>query len=74
MSNLIKIAETMRLVAADCKEDASKLDRTPFTPRGMGETFGAQLAMIAAVAKATAVLADSLAATDHAVSRTEHLE
>lgn len=61
MADLAKIADTMRQVAADCETDATALDRTPFTPRGMGETFGATLAMIAAVAKATAVLADELA-------------
>lgn len=61
MTDLAKVADTMRQVAADCETDAVALDRTPFTPRGMGETFGTQLAMIAAVAKATAVLADAIA-------------
>jgi hypothetical protein len=61
MTDLRKHAEVMRTVEADCKTDAAALDRTPFTPRGMGETFGAQLAMIAAVAKSAAVLADELA-------------
>jgi hypothetical protein len=61
MTDLRKHAEVMRTVEADCVTDAAALDRTPFTPRGMGETFGAQLAMIAAVAKSVAVLADELA-------------
>lgn len=62
MTDLGKIAETMRTVAADCEEDATKLDGTPFTPRGVGETLGAMLAMIAACAKGVAVVADELAA------------
>lgn len=61
MTDLAKLADTMRTVAADCEQDATKLDSTPFTPRGMGETLGAMLAMIAACAKGVAVVADQLA-------------
>jgi hypothetical protein len=46
------IGEVARMVQADCVTDAAALDRTPFTPRGIGEVLGATLAMIAALAKA----------------------
>jgi len=52
------IAELMRTIQADCKQDAEDLDSTPFTPRGMGETFGSTLAMIATVARAVEKLAE----------------
>lgn len=38
------------MLKADATTDAARLDRTPFTPRGVGEVFGSQLAMIAALA------------------------
>ena len=59
--DLKRLAEMMRTVAADCDEDSKRLDSTPFTPRGVGETLGEHLAMIAAVAKGVAVVADELA-------------
>lgn len=55
-----ELAEVMRQIQADCEEDAAALDRTPFTPRGVGETFGVTLAMIAAVAKGVEVLAKKI--------------
>lgn len=51
-------AERMRMVRDDAKADATRLDSTPFTPRGIGETFGQVLAMIAAIADTVAVLAE----------------
>lgn len=54
------IAETMRMVAADCETDAAAIDGTPFTAKGVGETIGATLAMLHAVASAVAVIADKL--------------
>jgi hypothetical protein len=63
MPDLREHARVMRVVADDCEVDATKLDSTPFTPRGMGETFGSTLAMIAACAKSVAAVADALA--DH---------
>ena len=59
MSN---VAEIMRLVQSDCKQDAELLDRTAFTPRGVGEAFGNVLAMIAAVARGVEVLAEKIEA------------
>lgn len=44
-------AQRARLVREDCATDAKALDSTPFTPRGIGETFGSILAQIAALAK-----------------------
>lgn len=53
------IAETMATVRADCATDATALDSTPFTPRGMGEALGTILAMIAAVAHGVERLAEA---------------
>ena len=58
--DLRKLAETMRMVAADCAEDATKLDSTPFTPKGIGSVLGEHLAMIATVAQGIAIVADEL--------------
>lgn len=55
---LERIGEVASTVRADCAADATALDRTPFTPRGMGETFGANLAMIAALAQLIEHLAE----------------
>lgn len=55
-----RIAAVMRMVAEDCEADAARLDRTPFTPRGMGETFGSLLAQIKALATAIEVIATAL--------------
>ena len=60
MKDLTRIADVMRLVSADCEADASKLDSTPFTPRGIGETLGTMLAQIKACADATAAIAEQL--------------
>lgn len=54
-----RVAETMRLIQADCKQDALALDATPFTPRGVGESLGSTLAMLAAVARAVECLAEA---------------
>jgi hypothetical protein len=50
----------MRQVQQDCKNDAAALDRTTFTPRGVGEALGTTLAMVAAVARAAELLAEEL--------------
>lgn len=56
------IAETMRQIQQDCKDDAIRLDSTPFTPRGVGESFGSTLAMLAVVAEAVELLAEKVSA------------
>jgi hypothetical protein len=48
------LAETQaraRLVREDTALDAAAVDRTPFTPRGLGMALGAILAQIGALAK-----------------------
>ncbi len=73
MTKCAEIAETMRIVRADCEADAQAVDRTPFTARGVGETFGATLAMIAAVARAVELLAGEVDALGRVLdSQTEH--
>jgi hypothetical protein len=57
MTDFLAISSVMKMIQEDCETDSAKLDQTPFTPRGMGETFGAMLAMIAAVAAAAESLA-----------------
>ena len=64
--DLRDIAETMRLVARDCDTDATALDRTPFTPKGVGAVLGEPLAIVAAVAKGVAIAADELAQREDA--------
>ena len=56
-----KTLERARLIRADADKDSSVLDRTPFTPRGVGETFGILLAMIAALAECVIELAEETA-------------
>lgn len=51
-------AERMKMVSDDCGADAAALDRTPFTPRGMGEALGQILAQVAAVADTLRVLCE----------------
>lgn len=58
MGRVSGIAETMRQIQADCHSDAKALDSTPFTPRGVGESLGTVLAMLAAVARAVELLAE----------------
>lgn len=58
--SLTTIAEAMRTVQADCEQDAAQVDSTPFTPRGVGETFGNTLAMLAAVARAVELLSEKV--------------
>ena len=50
-SDLSQTIDRARLVREDCVTDAEALDRTPFTPRGIGEALGSMLAQIAALAK-----------------------
>lgn len=57
---LPELARRMRMVAADCETDATSLDATPFTGRGVGEVFGNLLAMIKACATVNALLCDEL--------------
>lgn len=61
-----RLAAVMRDIQNDCARDAGRLDRTPFTPRGVGETLGSTLAMISATAKACEVLAEELLAMERA--------
>ena len=60
---LEELREVAATVYADCATDAAKLDSTPLTASGIGETFGATLAMIAALAKVCEKLCDKLAVT-----------
>lgn len=55
-----RIAQVSRMVADDCESDALKLDATPFTPSGIGGTFGAMLAQIKALAIGVEILANAL--------------
>lgn len=61
MNDLEPLIQNMRLIQTDCKEDATRLDSTPFTPRGVGSTFGEHLAMISALARAVELLATEIA-------------
>lgn len=50
----MSVAETRKraqLVLEDAPKDAAKLDRTPFTPLGIGTVLGEMLAMIEALAQ-----------------------
>ena len=59
---LAKHASVMRMVQEDCEADAAQLDRTPFTPLGMGTALGQMLAQVKAVAKTCEALAEHLLA------------
>lgn len=61
MTDWKNVAEKMRLVASDCEADAVRVDSTPFTPLGVGTLLGEHLAMIKAVATATALVAEEFA-------------
>jgi hypothetical protein len=52
------LAETMRVVRADCEADAIRTEGMPMTGRNVGEMFGSTLAMIAAVARGVELLAE----------------
>ncbi len=58
MTDFAKHAEAMRMVVVDATEDATKVDSTPFTGRGVGEALGGMLAMIVALAKTCEALAE----------------
>lgn len=58
------LSDTMRQVAADCATDAANIDGQPFTGRNVAEAFGTTLAMLAAVAKVAAILAEKVEATE----------
>jgi hypothetical protein len=51
-------AARARLVRENCARDAAAVDSTPFTARGIGETFGILFALIAALAKCIEELAE----------------
>ena len=53
---LERIAEVMRLIAADCEHDALALDHRPFDGRSVGEQFGNILAAVKSLAEAVEVL------------------
>jgi hypothetical protein len=59
-ARLHRIVDVMRELAGDCETDAVALDSRPFTPAGVGETFGSTLAMLRAVALAVAAIGDEL--------------
>jgi hypothetical protein len=61
MTDLAKVAETARLIHDDCRADAEDVDKTPFTPKGVGTIFGELLAMIAGLAKCVEALAEERA-------------
>ena len=50
------------MVQEDCEAEAAHLDRTPFTPLGMGTALGQMLAQVNAVAKTCEALAEHLLA------------
>ena len=58
--DLHRQVEVMRMVADDCQKDSVRLDSRPFTPRGVGESLGEMLAMIAACATGVANVAEAL--------------
>jgi len=58
MADLSAVAALAREVREDCAKDAEEVDRTPFTPHGVGTTFGNILAMIAGLAKCIEALAE----------------
>jgi hypothetical protein len=58
MTDLTETAARARLVREDCRRDAEAVDRTPFTPEGVGTLFGNLLAQIAALAKCIEELAE----------------
>ena len=59
MSDLGRTAERARLVLDDVPRDAEALDRTPFTPQGLGPVLGSMLAQIGALAKCIVELAEA---------------
>ncbi len=64
MVDLAAVAERARLVRQDTATDAAAIDRTPFTPQGIGPLFENLLAMIAALAKCIEELAEVPAPRD----------
>jgi len=61
MNHMAKLAERARMVREDCEKDSHEVDRTPFTPKGVGTVLGQLLAMIAVLAECVAELGDELA-------------
>lgn len=53
-----EIAARMRLIQEDCKTDAVAVDRTSFTPQGVGTNFGNLYAMVFTLARAVELLAE----------------
>jgi hypothetical protein len=57
---LASVADTMRMVQADCDTDAAALDGKPFTAKVAAEVIGETLAMVKACARAIEVLAEEM--------------
>lgn len=55
-----RLLEIVHDVRADCEADAEKIDRTPFTSRGLGERFGETLALIHGLAGVVEALVEQL--------------
>jgi hypothetical protein len=58
---MTKTADRARLVREDCAADAAAVDRTPFTPEGVGPLFGNIYAMIGALAQCIEELSTKVA-------------
>lgn len=67
-ASVTTIRGVLRMIADDAEADAVALDSTPFTPRGMGETFGNVLAMVASLANCVDALAAKIESEDLAAS------
>lgn len=50
--------ERVASLIADLHADAARIDSTPFTPAGIGETFGTLMATVALLAETVKVLAE----------------
>ena len=66
LADVSRTRERATLVRDDAPVDAEALDRTPFTPRGIGGTLGSMLAMIGALATCVVELCDHLEGGDDA--------
>jgi hypothetical protein len=56
-----------RLVREDAARDAEAVDRTPFTPHGVGSTLGSILAQIAALATCIEELGEDVRALSNRI-------
>lgn len=57
--SVITTTDRARLIREDAATDAEAVDRTPFTPQGIGPLFGNLLAMIAGLAKCIEELSET---------------